>query len=329
MATATDSVAETTAPEEMPEREIVLAREFNAPRELVWEAMTDPKHVVNWWGPRGFKTSIETMDVRPGGIWKHVMHGPDGANYPNKSIFREVEKPERIVYSHGGGREHGPGAHFVATWTFEALAADKTRVTIRMVFPTTAERDLVVREFGAIEGGKQTLARLGEHLAAMQTREFVITREVDAPRELVWKAWTERDCLMQWFGPKGVTIPSATLDFRQDGSFHYCMRGADGGDMWGKWVFREIVAPEKIVWENSFADSEGNITPPPFDDAWPLRMFSVATFAERGNKTIITIQWLPLDATEEERATFEKFRDGMTQGWDGTFEKLEEFLAQA
>jgi uncharacterized protein YndB with AHSA1/START domain len=148
-------------------REIVISRVLDAPRELVWQAMTDPRHVIHWWGPRGFTDTIEEMDVRPGGVWKHVMHGPDGANFPNKSVFKEVVKPERIVYSHGGGREGGPGAHFVATWTFDAVEAGKTMVTIRMVFPSAADRDFVIKEFGAIEGGKQTLERLAEHLPKM------------------------------------------------------------------------------------------------------------------------------------------------------------------
>src|SRR5437868_11303305 len=94
------------------DREIVISRIFDAPRELVWQAMTDPEHVVHWWGPRGFSTTIEVMEVRPGGVWKQTLHGPDGANYPNKSIFKEVVPLERIVYSHGGGREDGPGASF-------------------------------------------------------------------------------------------------------------------------------------------------------------------------------------------------------------------------
>jgi uncharacterized protein YndB with AHSA1/START domain len=148
-------------------REIVITREFAAPRELVWEAMTNPKHVVNWWGPRGFSMTIEKMDFRVGGEWKHLMRGPDGANYPNHSVFKEIVMPARIVFSHGGRREGGPGVNFVSTWSFEKLAADKTRVTIRMVFPSAAERDFVVREFGAIEGGQQTLERLGEYLPKM------------------------------------------------------------------------------------------------------------------------------------------------------------------
>ncbi|HVU27764.1 MAG TPA: SRPBCC family protein [Verrucomicrobiae bacterium] len=162
MSAAKNNPAENTA-----DREIVISREFAAPRELVWEAMTNPQHVANWWGPRGFSTTIEKMDFRTGGEWIHTMHGPDGANYPNRSVFQEIVKPEKIVFTHGGKREGRPGTNFISTWTFGALDANKTKVTIRMVFLSTAARDFVVKEFGAIEGGKQTLERLGEYLAKM------------------------------------------------------------------------------------------------------------------------------------------------------------------
>jgi uncharacterized protein YndB with AHSA1/START domain len=147
--------------------EIVLSRVFAAPRELVWRAMTTPEHVVHWWGPNGFTTTIKTMDFRVGGVWKHVMHGPDGTDYPNSSVFREIVAPERVVYSHGGGRKGGPGAHFVATWTFEAMDTKTTRLTLRMVFDSPGERDVVVQEYGAIEGGTQTLQRLADYLPTM------------------------------------------------------------------------------------------------------------------------------------------------------------------
>ena len=153
---------------EQADQEIYVTRDFAVPRELVWEALTNPRHVVNWWGPRGFTTTIETMDVRPGGVWHHTMCGPDGVKYPNHSVFQEVVKPERIVYEHGGRRENGPGVNFVATWTFEPLPEEKTRVTLRMVFPSAAERDFVAKEFGAIEGAQQTFERLGEHLTNSQ-----------------------------------------------------------------------------------------------------------------------------------------------------------------
>ncbi len=152
--------------EKTSDREIVITRVFDAPRELVWEAWTDPKHVVQWWGPRGFTTTIQEMDVRTGGVWKHVMHGPDGTDYPNKSVFIEVVKPERIVYSHGGGKKGGPGAQFKATWTFEAQG-NKTKLTMCLLFKSAADRDKTEKEYGAIEGGNQTLTRLGDYLAKM------------------------------------------------------------------------------------------------------------------------------------------------------------------
>jgi uncharacterized protein YndB with AHSA1/START domain len=147
------------------EREIVISRIFAAPRELVWAVWTDPKQVVRWWGPRGFTTTIEKMDVRPGGEWKHVMRGPDGAEYPNESVFTEVVKPERIRFSQGGAKRGEAKVGFEATWTFEALG-DRTRLTVRMVFPTAAARERVVRDYGALEGANQTMDRLSEILAA-------------------------------------------------------------------------------------------------------------------------------------------------------------------
>jgi uncharacterized protein YndB with AHSA1/START domain len=308
------------------DREIVISREFNAPRALAWAAMTNPQHVVNWWGPRGFSTTIEEMDFRVGGAWKHVMRGPDGAKYPNKSIFKEIVAPEHIVFSHGGGREQGPGASFTATWSFEALAADRTRVTGRMVFPSSAERDFVVKEFGAVEGGKQTLERLGEFLAKQLCEPFVIVHEFDAPREKVWKAWTEREHLLQWFGPKGFQMTTANLDFRPGGTFHYCLSAPDGNEMWGKWIFREIIAPEKIVLANSFSDKDGNLKRPPFPGVWPLQMLTETTFTERNSKTTISLKWLPLDAVAEEIQTFNASRASFTQGWTGTFEQLAGYL---
>jgi len=317
------------------DREIVVSRVFEAPRELVWEAWTDPEQVVRWWGPRGFTTTIEIMDVRPGGVWKHVMHGPDGTDYPNKSVFIEVVKPERIVFSHGGGTKGRRGVSFEATWTFEALNRHQTRVTMRGVFPSAKERERVVKEYGAIEGGKQTLERLGEHLQAKAgsgtvpaERDFVITRVFDAPREHVWQAWTEPERLREWWGPKGFTMLSLKLDLRPGGIFHYCMRAPDGGEMWGKFVFREIVAPERIVFVNSFSDSEGNVARHPGHLGWPLEILNTLTLTERAHRTTLRLQGHPINATEEEQRTFEAGRASMQQGFTGTFDQLAAYLAK-
>jgi uncharacterized protein YndB with AHSA1/START domain len=238
--------------------------------------------------------------------------------------------PERIVYSHGGGREDGdiPGANFVATWTFEALDAERTRVTGRMLFPSAAAREHVVREFGAVEGGRQTLERLGEQLAAMQCEPFVIAREFDAPRDLVWRAWTEREHFSRWFGPKGFKTNLVKFDLRPGGMTHYSQTAPNGAELWGKAVYREIVPPEKLVWVNSFSDKDGGTTRHPFTkDPWPLQMLTVVTFAENAGKTTVTVNWLPLDATDDEIKTFDAGRGSMTQGWGGTFEQLTAHLA--
>lgn len=150
------------------DREIVITRVFDAPRELVFEAWTNPKHVAQWWGPNGFTTTIQEMDVRPGGIWRLVMRGPDGTDYKNKIVFSEVVKPERLVYRHVPEAGTESTTH-ESTVTFVELGG-KTEVTMRMLFASAAAREHIVKKYGAIEGGKQTLGRLGEYLKTMERK---------------------------------------------------------------------------------------------------------------------------------------------------------------
>ena len=159
--------------------------------------------------------------------------------------------------------------------------------------------------------------------------EFVISRTFDAPRELVYRAWTEAEQLMHWFGPKGFPMFHARIDLRPGGTFHYALRQPDGGEMWGKWVFQEIVPPEEIVVVSSFSDPEGKTTKHPGMTDWPLEMRSRFLFEDVGGKTKVTIRWAPVaTSTEAEIRTFERGRPGMTQGWTGTFEQLEAYLGE-
>lgn len=149
-------------------RSIVTTRTFDAPRELVFAAWSDPDRIAQWWGPNGFTTTTSEFDMRPGGVWRFVMHGPDGTDYQNRIVFEEVVRPERLVYSHcgdGGAGDVEP-VEFRNTVTFEDLGG-RTRLTMRAVLPSAEERDRVAREHGAVEGAEQTLARLAEHLAEM------------------------------------------------------------------------------------------------------------------------------------------------------------------
>ena len=159
-------------------------------------------------------------------------------------------------------------------------------------------------------------------------QDFVFTRTFNAPRVKVWQAWTEREQLIKWFGPKGSTISHAALDLRPGGTFHYALRSPDGKEMWGKWTFREIVAPKKLVLVSSFSDAQGGLTPAPMIDNWPLETLSTTTFEEQEGKTMITLRWAPLNASEVQRQTFARMHDSMRQGWGGTFEQLAAYLAK-
>jgi uncharacterized protein YndB with AHSA1/START domain len=144
------------------EREMTATRVFDAPRELVWKAWTDPKHIGAWWGPDGFTTTTDVMDVKPGGVWRFVMHGPDGRDYKNKILYLEVVKPERLVYKHSGDEETEP-VNFHVTVTFTEKEG-KTELSMRSVFPSAEELTRVVKEYKADEGLTQTLNRLRDYL---------------------------------------------------------------------------------------------------------------------------------------------------------------------
>ena len=159
--------------------------------------------------------------------------------------------------------------------------------------------------------------------------EFVISRVFDAPRELVWKAFTEPQRMKEWWGPKGVTITKSEMDLRPGGSYHYAMRTPDGNTMWGKFVYREITPPSRMVLVSSFSDETGGVTRHPMAPTWPLEMLSTFSFEEEGGKTRFTVRWSPLNASEEERATFIAGHASMQQGWGGTLDKLAAYLAKA
>jgi uncharacterized protein YndB with AHSA1/START domain len=146
-------------------RSIIGVRVFDAPRDLVFSVWTDPKHLAQWWGPTGFTTTTSSFDMRPGGVWRFVMHGPDGRDYQNRITFEEIVPPTRIVYRHGGDDDVEP-VRFTTTVTFQDIGG-KTRITMRLDFPSAAERDRVNAEYGADKGLAQTLTRLEQHVVKM------------------------------------------------------------------------------------------------------------------------------------------------------------------
>jgi len=148
---------------------LIGTRVFDAPRELVFAAFTDPKHLAQWWGPDGFTTTTHSFDFRPGGAWRFVMHGPDGRDYQNRVTYDEIVPPERLVYHHGGGEDVEP-VEFTQTLTFEDIGGGKTRLVWRGRFPSAEARARVIKDYGADEGLAQTMARLAGYVAAMNVQ---------------------------------------------------------------------------------------------------------------------------------------------------------------
>ena len=143
------------------DRELLITRTLNAPVELVWEVFTKPEHVVNWWGPNGFTNTINTMDVRPGGLWDLVMHGPDGTDYKNKSIYKEIVVNKKIVFNHFN-------PDFTTTIEFEEQG-EQTHLRWHMLFNSVEEFIQVVKTFKADEGLKQNIEKLIVYLQGMET----------------------------------------------------------------------------------------------------------------------------------------------------------------
>ena len=148
---------------EMAEREIVISRRLDAPRDLVWRAWTEPEHLIRWWGPDGFTNTFHEVDFRTGGVWRFIMHGPDGTDYNNYVRLIEVVRPERMVYDQGTSADDIWHSSRV---TFEE-ADGGTLVTLKVTFPTVEARNAAVEHFNAIEAGNQTLGRLAEYLETM------------------------------------------------------------------------------------------------------------------------------------------------------------------
>ena len=149
------------------ERELILRREVPFARELVWRAMTEPEHQNRWWGPHGFRNERVSMDFRVGGVWSFDMVGPDGSRYPNRSVFKEITPPSKLVFDHGDGERE----LFEFTITLHETGKG-TLITLRQLYPGKELRDQMVSKYGAVEGAKQHLAKLEAYLRARE-RELV------------------------------------------------------------------------------------------------------------------------------------------------------------
>lgn len=308
------------------DNELRLVRAFSAPVKLVWEAFTDVEHQEHWWGPRGFSITSKSKKLSVGGKWIYTMRGPDGVDFPNYNTYLEVEKYSKLVYDHGTSEEQGP--LFRVTVIFEEFNGS-TVMDMTMSFSTpeeAKETEKMIKRFG----GTSTWDRLGEYLEQEQTQNdiFIINRSFKANIKDVFDMWVNPVHFARWMGPTGSSLNFLSVDVKSGGHSHYEMTDATGDTMYGIINYKEINSPNSLIYTQSFCDENKNICKPPFAPTWPDAMLTTITFSGEGDgETRITLKWeVDGDATDEERKTFNSAKAGMTGGWTGSLDKLQDLL---
>ncbi len=309
--------------------EIRITRLYDAPVSAVWDAWTDPAQVAQWWGPRGFTITTHSKDLRVGGTWVYTMHGPDGTDYPNRTVYHEVVPRARLVYDHGASDDRPALFRVTVEFTEEA---GKTRMEMTMTLPTP-QAAAETRVFIKKAGGNSTWDRLAEHLTHRATGEerFVINRSFDCPIERMYQMWTDPEHLARWIPPTGSTMKFLHADIRVGGTTHAFMSNRGSLEMWSRAEYLELTPPRRIVYTQQFVDEHCKVTRHPLAPTWPETMLTVVTLTEEGpDRTRVTVTWAPYGrVTDEELAIFIKARAGMTMGWTGSFDKLDDQLAAA
>lgn len=307
--------------------EIHILRTYDAPLKAVWDAWTDPAQTAQWWGPRGFTLTTHSKDLRTGGSWVYTMHGPDGTDYPNKTHYLEVAPLAKLVYDHGGNDERAP--MFRVTVLFSEVAG-KTHMDMTMALPTP-EAAVQTRQFIKQAGGNATWDRLAEYLAkrlADQNR-FVINRSFAAPLATLFDMWTKPEHFVRWLAPTGFDMHFLRADIRTGGASLFSMTGPTF-TMYGRAHYEQVRSPDLLVYTQQFCDEHENMTRHPMAPTWPETMrVTVELSAEGPQQTRVTVtSEVTGPVTAEELNVFLGARAGMTQGWTGSFDKLESLLEE-
>ena len=307
------------------DRELFMSRTIRAPRSMVYHVWTTPEHMALWWEPNGFKNTIHEMEVKEGGHCRYTMHGPDGVDYPNYMKYTEVIPNEKLVYLHGED-EHSVDAVFHVTATFEEDGED-TIVTMRLVFPTAEEKRRVIEEFGAEVGQMQHFNCLEDYIAFQRADSmFTISREFDVPVELLYEVHTQKEHIMNYWGPKESETELIEFDFQTGGRLFYCMHMPQG-KFYAQQIYREIVANRKLTMMTTFCNENGEAIYPPVADNLPLYMLNSMEFEMIDeNKSKLTINVVPFNATAVEHQTFLDSKKSMHDGYGGTMDVMEEYI---
>lgn len=305
--------------------ELRLTRVYDAPVQAVWDAWTVPAQVEKWWEPCGFTLTTHRKELRPEGQWRYTMHGPDGVDYPNLTTYHVVEPLRKLVYDHGATDETPP--LFRVTVTF-AESNGQTTMELVMTLPTP-EAAAETARFIKRAGGEATWDRLAEHLREATSGEasFVLNRAFDAPIARVFEMWTKPEHLARWLPPVGTTMRFLRSDIAPGKSTHFVIAGAHGA-MYVRAEYLAIEAPRRIVYLQQFVDEHERLAPAPGAETWPPTLRMTVRFAEEAaDRTRVTVTCEPHgEAAAAEIAAFVQERAGMTLGWTGSLDVLEELL---
>ena len=276
----------------LSEREMGIQRLVKAPIDLVWKVWTSPEHIKHWWGPEGFTNTISGMDVRPGGVWEFVMHGPDGTDYKNKHIYKEVVKPTKLVL------EHVTAPKFLMTVTFEDRG-DQTLVDIHSLFESAEQLREVIKVFKADVGMRQNAERMENYVCDLSRNDFmnepiIVERIYNAPIENVWNAITDKNEMKKWYFDLSEFRPEVGFEFQFYGE------GRKGEKYLHLCKIIDVIPGKKISYTWRYDNYEGN---------------SVVTFElfEEGNKTRLKLTHSGVESFKANGPDFAI--ESFTQGW--------------
>jgi uncharacterized protein YndB with AHSA1/START domain len=313
-------------------KDLIITRLFDAPRELVWKAWTQPERVMQWWGPKGFTTPVSRIDLRVGGEYLSCMRSPDGKDFWGKGFFREIVAPSQLVMTDSFADEKGnivPASYYGMSKDFprEMLITviledieGKTRLTLRHTgMPPGPDSE------GARQGWSESFDKLANYLETEKPiesgknvpkfefpsdREVVITRIFDAPRELVFRASTDPGLIPLWWGPKRYTTTVERMDVLPGGVWRFIQHDQDGNAYAFHGVYREIVPPKREVHTFEFEGMPGHV------------ILETSIFEEFEGKTKLTVT--DLFQSLEDRDGM--FKTGMKEGATESMDRLEELL---
>jgi len=307
---------------------IITTRVIAAPRELVWKALITPEHLQHFWGPDGFTNTYKQFDLRVGGQALFTMHGPDGTDYPNRLKFITVDAPRLLAFDQDYGGESPDDRRFRIEIELTGVGG-KTRIELRLIEANMAQRDAIAQF--AVEGGKQNLDRLAAYVAPMAAEKnlFVIERSFAVSQQRLFEACTRVEDMKQWFAPAGMATIKASQDFKPGGTYHYGLATPQGQEMWGLITYKEITPNSRLVYLQSFSDKDGGITAHPMSPTWPKEMVTVFEFIPQGEKqTRLKISWIYSGVDDTEASTFHAAHEGMTGGWTGSLDALQNYLSK-